>query len=83
MARVPADSVRLNKAITSYGLEAMGLRNALNFNAMLSTLVHASNDGPDVEHLAEASRQGGFRAFLEARDKPFQPEPFGPRSRPR
>ncbi|MGH2588151.1 MAG: enoyl-CoA hydratase/isomerase family protein [Dehalococcoidia bacterium] len=83
IARVPADSVRLNKAITVYGLEAMGIRTALNTNAFLSTLVQASNDGPDVEPLERAQREGGFRAFLEARDGPFQPEPFGPRSRPR
>jgi enoyl-CoA hydratase/carnithine racemase len=83
IAQVPADSVRLNKAITVYGLEAMGLRNALNVNAFLSTLVEASNDGPDVEPLERAQRDGGFSAFLEARDGPFMPEPFGPRSRPR
>ncbi len=83
LALVPPDAVRLNKAITTYGLEAMGLRNALNVNAFLSTLVSASNDGPDVEHLEEARKAGGFRAFLEARDTPFLPEPGGPRSRPR
>jgi enoyl-CoA hydratase/carnithine racemase len=83
IARVPADSVRLNKAITVYGLEAMGIRTALNTNAFLSALVQASNDGPDVVPLERAQREDGFRAFLEARDGPFSPEPFGPRSRPR
>ncbi|MEE8338384.1 MAG: enoyl-CoA hydratase-related protein, partial [Dehalococcoidia bacterium] len=83
LALVPPDSVRLNKAITTYGLQAMGLRNALNVNAFLSTIVEASNDGPDVEHLEQAREQGGFRGFMEARDGPFMPEPFGPRSRPR
>jgi enoyl-CoA hydratase/carnithine racemase len=80
LAQVPPDAVRLNKAITTYGLEAMGLRNALNVNAFLSTIVQASNDGPDIEHLEQARREGGFRAFLEARDTPFIPEPGGPRS---
>lgn len=83
IALVPRDSVRLNKATTTYGLEAMGLRSALNTNAFLSTLVEASDDGPDVERLEQARKEGGFRAFLEARDGPFIPEPFGPRSRPR
>ncbi|MBM3139695.1 MAG: enoyl-CoA hydratase/isomerase family protein [Chloroflexi bacterium] len=83
LALVPPDSVRLNKAITTYGLEAMGLRQALNVNGMLSTLVEASNDGPDVAHLEAARRERGFRGFMEARDGPFTPEPFGPRSRPR
>ncbi len=83
LAQVPPDAVKLNKAITTYGMEAMGLRNALNINAFLSTIVSASNEGPDIEHLEKAREEGGFRAFLEARDGPFQPEPFGPRSRPR
>lgn len=83
LAKVPAESVRLNKAITTYGLDAMGLRAALNMNGVLSAIVEASNDGPDVEHLAQAQAEGGFSAFLKARDEPFQPEPFGPRSTPR
>ncbi len=81
IAMVPADSVRLNKAITTYGLEAMGLRNAHNVMAFLATIAHASGDSPEVRHLSEAYRQGGIRAFLAARDGPFQPEPGGPRSR--
>jgi enoyl-CoA hydratase/carnithine racemase len=83
IALVPPDSVRLNKAITVYGLEAMGIRYALIAIAFLSSLVQASNDGPEVEPLQQAQRQGGLRAFLEVRDGPFQPEPFGPRARPR
>ena len=80
IALVPRDSVRLNKAITVYGLEAMGIRNALNTNAFLSTLVQASDDGPEVEAMQQAQREGGLRRFLEVRDGPFIPEPFGPRS---
>lgn len=81
IAMVPADSVRLNKAITTYGLEAMGLRNAHNVMAFLATIAHASGDSSEVRHLGEAYRRGGIRAFLDARDRPFQPEPGGPRSR--
>ena len=81
IAMVPADSVRLNKAITTYGLEAMGLRNAHNVMAFLTTIAHASGDSAEVRHLGEAYRRGGIRAFLDARDGPFQPEPGGPRSR--
>ena len=83
LAKVPPESVRLNKAITTYGLDAMGLRSALNMNGVLSTLVEAANDGPDVQHLDRAQAEGGFGAFLKARDEPFLPEPFGPRSKPR
>ena len=80
LAQVPPDSVRLNKAMTAYGLEALGYRSALTVNAALSALVEASNDGPDVERLEQARVEGGFKAVLEARDGPFMPEPFGPRS---
>ena len=80
IAMVPADSVRLNKAITTYGLEAMGLRNAHNVMAFLATIAHASGDSPEVRHLNDTYRRGGIRAFLDARDGPFQPEPGGPRS---
>jgi hypothetical protein len=50
-------------------------------NAALSTLVHASHDGFRAA-LLEALQTGGLKAFLEARDGPFRPEPFGPRSAP-
>ena len=83
LAKVPSESVRLNKAITTLGLDAMGLRSALNMNGVLSTIVEAENDGPDLEHMEAAQAEGGFSAFLKARDEPFLPEPFGPRSKPR
>ncbi len=80
LALVPSHSVRYNKLITARGLEAMGLRNALNVGSMLSTMVEASADGPEIAHLDAARETGGFGAFLRARDEPFIPEPFGPRS---
>ena len=81
LSLVPRDSVRLNKMMTTYALEAMGLRNALNVNSFLSTIVQRLGDKTDVEHLEKARQEGGFRAFLEARDSLFLPEPFGPRSK--
>ena len=80
LALVPSHSIRYNKLITARGLEAMGLRNALNVGSMLSSMVEASADGPEVAHLDAAREAGGFGAFLRARDEPFIPEPFGPRS---
>ncbi len=68
--------------VTTLGLEAMGIRSGLLVNAALSALAHSSYL-PEREHLDEARNAGGMRAFLEARDGPFQPEPFGPRSQPR
>lgn len=70
IAMVPADSVRLNKAITTYGLEAMGLRNAHNVMAFLATMAHASGDSSEVRHLHEAYRQGGIRAFSRSSRRP-------------
>ena len=58
----------------------MGLRNALNVMTLISTIVHASSDSPDVQHLNDALERGGLRAYLEERDGPFHPEPGGPRS---
>jgi enoyl-CoA hydratase/carnithine racemase len=81
IAMVPEASVRLNKAITCYGLEAMGLRGGMLMNGVLSTLVQCSH-GPEREALLKKQAEGGFKAFLDARDGPFQPEPFGPRSTP-
>ncbi len=79
IARVPEPSVRLNKQVTAYGLLASGIAAGMLMNGPLSALAHSSH-GPERERLLEAQRQGGMRAFLEARDGPFQPEPFGPRS---
>jgi enoyl-CoA hydratase/carnithine racemase len=81
IARVPEPSVRLNKAVTCYGLLAMGLGAGMLMNAPLSNLAHASYNAQRAELLA-AMQNGGLRAFLEARDGGFLPEPFGPKSRP-
>ena len=81
LALVPADSVRYNKWITTYGLEAMGLRAALNVNGVLSTMSHSSRDAPEVAHFYEDRKSKDLRGFLEKRDGPFLPEPFGPKSK--
>jgi enoyl-CoA hydratase/carnithine racemase len=81
IAQVPEPSVRLNKAVTCYGLLAMGLGAGMLMNIPLSNLAHASYNAHRGELLA-AMQEGGLRAFLEARDGAFVPEPFGPKSRP-
>jgi len=83
IALLPPDSVRLNKAITTYGLEMMGLRAAMDASAMLSVITHGSTDAPDLDELYEIRRTQGMRASLQHRDGPFLPEPGGPRSKPR
>ncbi|MDF5754832.1 enoyl-CoA hydratase/isomerase family protein [Spongiactinospora sp. TRM90649] len=79
IALVPASSVRLNKAITMLGLRASGLDSGLLLNGALNAMAHSSY-GPDRERLNEAKAEGGLKAFLRARDEPFLPEPFGPKS---
>lgn len=79
IARVPEPSVRMNKAITCFGLQASGLYGGLLMNGALSALAHTSHL-PMRDDLFAASQQGGMRAFLDKRDAPFRPEPFGPKS---
>ena len=62
------------------GLNAMGLGAAMKVNALLANIAHCSH-GPDRERLLEAQAHGGLKAFLNARDRPFRPEPGGPRSK--
>jgi enoyl-CoA hydratase/carnithine racemase len=83
IALLPPDAVRINKAITTYGLEAMGLRIALDTSALFSVIAHASVDAPDLDELYRIRESEGLRASLAYRDDPFLPEPGGPRSKPR
>ena len=82
IANVPEPSVRLNKAITCHGMLAMGLGAGMLANIPLSALAHASFNSDRADLLA-AMQQGGLRAFLDARDGKFIPEPFGPKSAPK
>jgi enoyl-CoA hydratase/carnithine racemase len=83
IALVSPETVKINLAVATLGLEMMGLRNALVLEAELAAMARASRRYDFVGHMIEAQKQGGMRAFLQARDGPFQPEPFGPRSKPR
>ena len=80
IAQVPEPSVRLNKAVTCYGLMAMGIGAGMLMNIPLSNLAHASYNSQRAEQLA-AMQSGGLKAFLDKRDGAFQPEPFGPKSK--
>ena len=80
IAKVPEPSVRLNKAVTCYGLMAMGLGAGMLMNIPLSALAHASFNQDRVD-LLDAMQKGGLKAFLDARDGKFRPEPFGPRAK--
>src|SRR5215469_10766904 len=80
IARVPEPSVRLNKAVTCYGLLAMGLGAGMLMNVPLSALAHSSFNAERAE-LIDLMKSGGMKAFLDKRDGDFLPEPFGPKSK--
>ena len=82
MALVPEPALRLNKAIAMKGMEAAGVHAGLLVEGVLSTLAHVSHD-EDRNRLFAVQREHGVKAFLDARDGPFQPEPMGPKSRKR
>ena len=81
IALVPPETVKINLAVATMGLEMMGLRKALNLNAELSAMAHVSKREEFNKHLEDARKEGGLRAFLQARDTQFMPEPFGPRAK--
>jgi enoyl-CoA hydratase/carnithine racemase len=83
IAMVSPETVKINLHVATMGLEMMGLRNALILNGELSAMVHSSKREDFNRRLDEARETGGMRAFLQERDGPFLPEPFGPKSRPR
>ena len=55
----------------------------LLLNNELKAMAHLSRSLDFFKPLDEAQRRGGLREFLKLRDGPFQPAPFGPRSKPR
>jgi enoyl-CoA hydratase len=79
IALVPEPSVRLNKAVTMMGMQAAGVYSGLLLEGTLGALAHASHN-EHREKLHEIQRTHGLKAYLDARDGPFQPEPMGPRS---
>ena len=83
IAMVPETSVRMNRAITLQGLLSSGLFAGHLLSGPLSTIVEASIGGPERKRMDEAFAKGGMRAFLDARDGPFLPEPGGPKSKPK
>jgi enoyl-CoA hydratase/carnithine racemase len=80
IALVPEPSVRLNKAITMLGIQAAGLHSGLLLEGALGALAHSSHNEVR-EKLFDIQREDGTKAYLDARDGPFQPEPMGPKSK--
>jgi enoyl-CoA hydratase/carnithine racemase len=80
VARIPPETVKINLHISTLGLEMMGLRKAWTLNAELAAMARLTKREEFNQHLEDAKKRGGVRAFVQERDRPFQPEPFGPRA---
>ena len=83
IALVPPETVKINLAIATMGLEMMGLRDALFMGSQLTASNSAMLREEYRRPLDIVQQEEGLRGFLQMRDGPFIPEPFGPRSRPR
>ncbi len=81
IALVPPETVKINLAIAIMGLQMMGHRDALIMDDQLSAPGHVMLREEFRRPLDEARAKEGPRAYLKLRDGPFQPEPFGPKSR--
>ena len=81
IALIPPETVKINLHISTQGLEMMGLRKAWTLNAELAAMARLTKREEFNKHLEEAKKKGGVKGFVEERDRPFQPEPFGPRAR--
>lgn len=82
IALVPPETVKINLTIATLGLEMMGLRDALMLDSQLSAPAHVMLREEFRRPLNEA-REKNIKEYLQLRDGPFQPEPFGPRSKPK
>ena len=80
IALIPPETVKINLHISTLGLEMMGLRKAWTLNAELAAMARLTKREEFNKHLDEAKKKGGVKGFVEERDRPFQPEPFGPRA---
>jgi enoyl-CoA hydratase/carnithine racemase len=83
IAHVPPETVKINLQIAIMGLQMMGLRDALRMDETLSIPAHMMLREEFRRPLDEARANQGTKAYLQLRDGPFQPEPFGPRSKKR
>jgi enoyl-CoA hydratase len=81
IAQVPPETVKINLQIATMGLQMMGLRDALLLDNQLSAPAHVMLREELRRPLDEARFNEGTKKYLMLRDGPFQPEPFGPRSR--
>jgi enoyl-CoA hydratase/carnithine racemase len=83
IAQVPPETVKINLQVATMGLDVMGLRDALTYDNQMSAPAHLMLREELRRPLDEARANKGIREYLQMRDGPFQPEPFGPRAKER
>jgi enoyl-CoA hydratase/carnithine racemase len=81
VAKIPPETVKINLHISTLGMEMMGLRKAWTLNAELAAMARLTKREEFNKRLEDAKKKGGVKAFVQERDRPFQPEPFGPRAK--
>jgi enoyl-CoA hydratase/carnithine racemase len=81
VGHVPPETVKINLHISTLGMEMMGLRKAWTLNAELAAMARLTKREEFNKRLEDAKKKGGLAAFLQERDAPFQPEPFGPHAK--
>ena len=81
IALVPPETVKLNLATAIMGMQMMGFRDAWTLDGQLSAGAHTMLREELRRPLEETRKNQGTKAYLQMRDGPFQPEPFGPRSK--
>ncbi len=81
IAHIPPETVKINLQIATMGLQMMGLRDALTLDNQLSAPAHVMLREELRRPLDDARFNEGTKKYLMLRDGPFQPEPFGPRSK--
>jgi len=81
IAHVPPETIKINLAISTMGLQMMGLRDALLLDSELSVAAHMMLREEFRRPLDEARASQGTKAYLQLRDGPFQQETFGQRSK--
>jgi enoyl-CoA hydratase/carnithine racemase len=81
IAHVPPETVKINLQIATMGLDMMGLRDALTYDKQMSAPAHVMLREELRKPLDDIRANKGIREYLQMRDGPFQPEPFGPRAK--
>ena len=83
IAMVPPETVKLNLQLATMGMQMMGFKDAWTMDGQLSAAAHTLLREELRRPLDEKRKSEGTKAYLQMRDGPFQPEPFGPRAKRR